>query len=209
MASSASHCITAFVPAGCCCIDPARQMHARLPGFFFPSGHGQQQHKRHVQHHISAAATGKKGRGAAAAAASAGDEPSSSSSSSRGLQLFKFGLKRNEDEEEEEGGIEEDGSSGDESSPFASVLEAWKRLNEGSRGEGLVPVANVLGAARSASVRRQDPRTVFVAGANGQIGARSAQKLLRQGLVVRGGVRDLFAAQQLAEFATQYGVRPI
>jgi nucleoside-diphosphate-sugar epimerase len=47
---------------------------------------------------------------------------------------------------------------------------------------------------------------VFVAGATGQIGARITQQLLRSGFNVRGGVRDLYFAQQLAEFSTQYGV---
>jgi hypothetical protein len=56
--------------------------------------------------------------------------------------------------------------------------------------------------------RRNDPRTVFVAGATGQIGARISQQLLHAGFNIRGGVRDIYFAQQLAEFATQYGVRP-
>jgi hypothetical protein len=55
--------------------------------------------------------------------------------------------------------------------------------------------------------RRVDPKTVFVAGATGQIGARISQQLLRAGFNVRGGVPDLYVAQQLAEFSTQYGVR--
>lgn len=55
--------------------------------------------------------------------------------------------------------------------------------------------------------RRNDPRTVFVAGATGQIGARISQQLLHAGFNIRGGVRDIYFAQQLAEFATQYGVR--
>ncbi|KAG0604947.1 hypothetical protein M758_9G021200 [Ceratodon purpureus] len=54
--------------------------------------------------------------------------------------------------------------------------------------------------------RRNDPRTVFVAGATGQIGARISQQLLHAGFNIRGGVRDIYFAQQLAEFATQYGV---
>ncbi|EFJ25201.1 hypothetical protein SELMODRAFT_57383, partial [Selaginella moellendorffii] len=54
--------------------------------------------------------------------------------------------------------------------------------------------------------RAPDAKTVFVAGATGQIGARVSQQLLRSGFTVRGGVRDLYFAQQLAEFATQYGV---
>lgn len=56
------------------------------------------------------------------------------------------------------------------------------------------------------ALRRKDPRTVFVAGATGQAGARIAQSLLRQGFNVRAGVPELAAAQELARLAAQYKV---
>ncbi|KAL7201641.1 hypothetical protein ACSBR1_033361 [Camellia fascicularis] len=56
------------------------------------------------------------------------------------------------------------------------------------------------------SPRRKDPRTVFVAGATGQAGIRIAQSLLREGFVVRAGVPDLGAAQELALIAATYKI---
>lgn len=54
--------------------------------------------------------------------------------------------------------------------------------------------------------RRKDPKTVFVAGATGQSGVRIAQMLLREGFVVRAGVPDLGAAQEIARLAAKYKV---
>ncbi|XAR60648.1 hypothetical protein NMG60_11034105 [Bertholletia excelsa] len=54
--------------------------------------------------------------------------------------------------------------------------------------------------------RRKDPGTVFVAGASGQAGVRIAQTLLREGFVVRAGVPDLSAAQELARLAAAYKI---
>ncbi|KAL6967588.1 hypothetical protein U1Q18_033397 [Sarracenia purpurea var. burkii] len=56
------------------------------------------------------------------------------------------------------------------------------------------------------NARRKDARTVFVAGATGQAGVRIAQTLLREGFVVRAGVPDLGAAQELARLAARYKV---
>ncbi|GLJ41489.1 hypothetical protein SUGI_0858630 [Cryptomeria japonica] len=55
-------------------------------------------------------------------------------------------------------------------------------------------------------LRQQEPKTVFVAGATGQFGARISQMLLRQGFTVRAGVTDLSFAQDLAQFAIQYKI---
>ena len=54
--------------------------------------------------------------------------------------------------------------------------------------------------------RRNDPGTVFVAGATGQAGIRIAQALLREGFSVRAGVPELAAAQELALLAAKYKV---
>eukprot|EP00245_Coleochaete_scutata_P007787 TRINITY_DN23555_c0_g1_i1.p1 TRINITY_DN23555_c0_g1~~TRINITY_DN23555_c0_g1_i1.p1 ORF type:complete len:619 (-),score=171.53 TRINITY_DN23555_c0_g1_i1:49-1905(-) len=54
--------------------------------------------------------------------------------------------------------------------------------------------------------RKADPTIVFVAGATGQTGSRITKELLQAGFTVRAGVPDIVFAQQLAEFATQYGV---
>eukprot|EP00850_Spirogloea_muscicola_P006695 SM000032S12079 [mRNA] locus=s32:391211:394011:+ [translate_table: standard] len=54
--------------------------------------------------------------------------------------------------------------------------------------------------------RPGDPKTVFVAGATGQTGTVITAELLHAGFKVRAGVPDLGRAQQLAEFATEYGV---
>ncbi|KAI4383864.1 hypothetical protein MLD38_009659 [Melastoma candidum] len=56
------------------------------------------------------------------------------------------------------------------------------------------------------SFRRKDPRTVFVAGATGQVGVRIAQRLLREGFSVRAGVPELGAAQELARVAAAYKI---
>ena len=104
---------------------------------------------------------------------------------------------------------EEEDEDEEEQGPVAQVIEAWKKFSEGAgvNSGALVPIANVFGSRLSnGSSKRRDPNMVFVAGATGQTGARISQKLLRQGLNVRGGVRDIYVAQQLAEFATQYGV---
>ncbi|XP_042474667.1 protein PLASTID TRANSCRIPTIONALLY ACTIVE 16, chloroplastic-like [Zingiber officinale] len=57
-----------------------------------------------------------------------------------------------------------------------------------------------------AGARRKDPRSVFVAGATGQAGARIAWALLRQGFTVRAGVSDLAAAQDVARLAAAYKI---
>ncbi|MCO5565100.1 hypothetical protein L7F22_018771 [Adiantum nelumboides] len=117
-----------------------------------------------------------------------------------GTRLFRFGGPKKQEE-------------GDDTLPggnfgtqlFKNLGNSTKKKGESaSKGGALVP-ATTKDLSFSLP-RRQDPRTVFVAGATGQIGARIVQKLLRQGFGVRAGVRDLFVAQQLAEFATQYGV---
>jgi hypothetical protein len=127
----------------------------------------------------------------------------------KGTQLFGIGGRKKKKQREEEE------SASDEPSLFGTQLFSNFGLKRGesqngtARGGGaLVPrkettALDVLSFGRG---RRQDPRTVFVVGATGQTGARISQQLLHAGFNVRGGVGDLFFAQQLAEFATQYGV---
>jgi hypothetical protein len=126
----------------------------------------------------------------------------------KGTQIFGIGGRKKKKQREEEE------SASDEPSLFGTQLFSNFGLKRGesqngtARGGALVPrkettALDVLSFGRG---RRQDPRTVFVAGATGQTGARISQQLLHAGFNVRGGVGDLFFAQQLAEFATQYGV---
>lgn len=73
--------------------------------------------------------------------------------------------------------------------------------------QSLVPVAAINPASLTiGNTRRKDTNTVFVAGATGQAGVRIVHKLLRQGFVVRAGVPDLAAAQDLARLAATYKV---
>ncbi|WCJ20465.1 plastid transcriptionally active 16 [Euphorbia peplus] len=71
--------------------------------------------------------------------------------------------------------------------------------------KSLIPVISNPGSGMSFG-RRKDPATVFVAGATGQAGIRIAQTLLREGFVVRAGVPELTAAQDLARFASSYKI---
>lgn len=135
--------------------------------------------------------------------APAADEPAEARP---GTRLFRFGGAK-----KQEGGVDE---QDEDKSPTGKLgTQLFKNLGSSSKSKGAGGTAKggalVPATTRELSFslpRRQDPRTVFVAGATGQIGARTVQKLLRQGFNVRAGVRDLFAAQELAEFATQYGV---
>lgn len=72
--------------------------------------------------------------------------------------------------------------------------------------KSLVPVVTSPSTTLFASTRRKDPRTVFVAGATGQAGARISWALLRQGFSVRAGVPDLPSAQDLARVVSTYKV---
>ncbi|KAH7352544.1 hypothetical protein KP509_19G051100 [Ceratopteris richardii] len=121
-----------------------------------------------------------------------------------GTRLFRFGgppkVADPEDDEDEE----EKPFSGNFGTQIFKSFAKKSGAAVGTVSGALVPVAPK--EISFSLPRRQDPKTVFVAGATGQIGARIVQKLLREGYNVRAGVRDLFVAQQLAEFATQYGV---
>ncbi|CAL9057472.1 unnamed protein product [Musa banksii] len=72
--------------------------------------------------------------------------------------------------------------------------------------KSLVPVVTSPSTTLFASTRRKDPRTVFVAGATGQAGARISWALLRQGFSVRAGVPDLPSAQDLARVVSTYKI---
>jgi len=163
----------------------------------------------------------------------AADDSSSDSFLKKGTRFLKLGGRKQEEEEEAGEAIrgrkgtqrirgrkkkkqrEEEESASDEPFLFGTQLFSNFGLKRGEsqngtarRGGALVPrkettAVDVLSFGRG---RRQDPRTVFVAGATGQTGSRISQQLLHAGFNVRGGVGDLFFAQQLAEFATQYGV---
>lgn len=121
-----------------------------------------------------------------------------------GTKLFRFGAKKQPAPNDENEASEEP-KIGTQLFRTLGSFGPSKESGGAVKGGALVPKKESVGLSFSFP-RRQDPKTVFVAGATGQIGARIAQKLLRQGFSVRGGVRDLFIAQQLAEFATQYGV---
>lgn len=152
----------------------------------------------------------------------------------KGTQFFKLGGRKEEEEEEEEDApsgtqffgwgkkaAEEDVEEEEEEKP---AFFGTQRLRFGSKknpvdsGNGVASTrggalvrkeSTALDALPFGRGRRTDPRTVFVAGATGQIGARISQQLLHAGFNIRGGVRDIYFAQQLAEFATQYGVRSL
>ncbi|KAJ7558637.1 hypothetical protein O6H91_04G049400 [Diphasiastrum complanatum] len=127
-----------------------------------------------------------------------------------GTQHFRFENREKKRENEEEHEEEED-----EEPPFGTQLLKFATRRGGSTQSGglssggsslvLKKDPSGLESVSLGRLRRTDPRTVFVAGATGQIGARISQQLLRNGFSVRGGVRDLYFAQQLAEFAAQYG----
>eukprot|EP01018_Ginkgo_biloba_P034170 Gb_02666 [translate_table: standard] len=72
--------------------------------------------------------------------------------------------------------------------------------------KGSVVLRNQSAPFSFGRLRQQDARTVFVAGATGQFGARISQMLLRAGFIVRAAVPDLLLAQQLAQFATEYKI---
>ncbi|KAL3678697.1 hypothetical protein R1sor_021653 [Riccia sorocarpa] len=132
------------------------------------------------------------------------------SPSQRGTQFFRLGGKKKAEEEEEE---DEDAPEPRKFGTQFFTLGGKKKSAAADEDEAsstsLVPIEKGTLALQSLQFgrgRRVDPKTVFVAGATGQIGARIAQQLLQAGFAVRGGVPDLYVAQQLAEFATQYGV---
>ena len=151
----------------------------------------------------------------------------------KGTQFFKLGGRKEEEDEKEEavssgtqffGGLggwrrkKADGGEDEEVSEKPARF-GTQRLRFGTKRGGVDSgngAATVKGGAlvRKESTpldalafgrgRRNDPRTVFVAGATGQIGARISQQLLHAGFNIRGGVRDIYFAQQLAECATQF-----
>ena len=129
----------------------------------------------------------------------------------KGTQVFRLGglFKKGRDEEAD---VEEEEEPRFGTQPFNfRTLRGGVESGNGaaSKGGALVQQkkeSTALDALPFGRGRRPDPKTVFVAGATGQIGARITQQLLRSGFNVRGGVRDLYFAQQLAEFSTQYGV---
>ena len=134
-----------------------------------------------------------------------------------GTQFFKglggWGKKAREDVEEDDEPNEKPGFFGTQRIKFGTKRDSADSGNGAAatgKGGALVrKESTALDALPFGRGRRSDPRTVFVAGATGQIGARISQQLLHSGFNVRGGVRELYFAQQLAEFATQYGVRSL
>lgn len=151
---------------------------------------------------------------------------------SKGTQFFKLGRQEEEGEEEEEqprsgtqfftgwGKKEKEQEEEDEEEEEKPAFFGTQRLRFGTRsGNGAATIKGGALVRKEANTaldalpfgrgRRTDPRTVFVAGATGQIGARISQQLLHAGFNIRGGVRDIYFAQQLAEFASQYGVRSL
>ncbi|XP_024379714.1 protein PLASTID TRANSCRIPTIONALLY ACTIVE 16, chloroplastic [Physcomitrium patens] len=131
-----------------------------------------------------------------------------------GTQFFSgiggWGKKQAEDQmEEDEESSEQPASFGTQRLRFGTKRGSVDNANGAGtmRGGALVKKENTaLDVLPFGRGRRSDPKTVFIAGATGQIGARISQQLLRAGFNIRGGVRELYFAQQLAEFATQYGV---
>ncbi|BBN20102.1 hypothetical protein MPTK1_8g16460 [Marchantia polymorpha subsp. ruderalis] len=134
-----------------------------------------------------------------------------------GTQLFRLGQKRAAQVEDDEDDDDEDEERPNFGTQFFNLGGKRKSAGSGTVTEaaggsnGTALVARREGTLALQSLqfgrgRRVDPKTVFVAGSTGQIGARISQQLLRAGFSVRGGVPDLYVAQQLAEFATQYGV---
>lgn len=129
----------------------------------------------------------------------------------KGTQVFRLGgLFKKGREEEADVEEEEELRFGKQRFNFRALRGGVESGNgAASKGGTLVQQkkeSTALDALPFGRGRRPDPKTVFVAGATGQIGARITQQLLRSGFNVRGGVRDLYFAQQLAEFSTQYGV---
>ncbi|CAM6123065.1 unnamed protein product [Calypogeia fissa] len=124
---------------------------------------------------------------------------------SRGTQFFGLGGTRKKKAAEEE---EAPKKSGTQLFGFGTQKKKAGTANGSTNGSALAlrKGTTALEALPFGRGRRVDPKTVFVAGATGQVGARISQQLLRAGFSVRGGVPDLYVAQQLAEFATQYGV---
>lgn len=128
------------------------------------------------------------------------DEPAA------GTQFFRLGGRKKKTEVPEE--ASNDSFFGTQKFKFNTQRGTKDPGNGTVKGGALVQrkESTTLDALSFGRGRRPDPKTVFVAGATGQTGARIAQQLLHSGFNVRGGVRNLFFAQQLAEFATQYGV---
>lgn len=75
------------------------------------------------------------------------------------------------------------------------------RLGEGTQKLRLGTIQLQRGGARA-----KDPKTVFVAGATGRLGARVVRELLAQGFSVRAGARDMDKAAEWKALATQYGI---
>ncbi|XP_057536060.1 protein PLASTID TRANSCRIPTIONALLY ACTIVE 16, chloroplastic [Amaranthus tricolor] len=109
-----------------------------------------------------------------------------------------FRLKKSSDDEPSS---ENDGQV-QNNNPFSQF--DWSKLSE-VNVKSLIPVVSNNPSFMTAG-RQKDARTVFVAGATGQAGARITQKLLREGFKVRAGVSDLGAAQELARLASDYQI---
>ncbi|GAB4860109.1 hypothetical protein Ancab_011587 [Ancistrocladus abbreviatus] len=99
----------------------------------------------------------------------------------------------------------EDSTSVEGDGPGFSNPFGFLKFNNFSDVKSSVPLVSKPLAA-GLLTRRKDPGTVFVAGANGQVGVRIAQMLLREGFKVRAGVPELGAAQELARFAVKYKI---
>lgn len=143
------------------------------------------------------------------------DEEEEEEAAPSGTQFFSglggWGKKAAEKNvEDEEEANEKPALFGTQRLRFGTKRGSVDSGNGAAKGGALVKKeSTALDALPFGRGRRNDPKTVFVAGATGQIGARISQQLLHSGFTVRGGVRDIYFAQQLAEFATQYGVRSL
>lgn len=110
---------------------------------------------------------------------------------------FQFGKAKDDSSSSE--GSQANGSGN--SSPFSFNFGKTPDVNS------LIPAISKPASGLSfGNLRRKDPGTVFVAGATGLAGVRIAQVLLRKGFVVRAGVPELGAAQELARLAVEYKV---
>ncbi|CAI0539910.1 unnamed protein product [Linum tenue] len=105
-------------------------------------------------------------------------------------------------EDSSEGGDDAGTAGSGIQNPFANF-----KFGKVPDAKSLIPVvSNPAAALQFGNQRRKDPRTVFVAGAAGQVGVRIAQTLLRDGFSVRAGVPELDAAQELARLAVAYKI---
>ncbi len=108
------------------------------------------------------------------------------------LAAFRFG-------KQSDGASERQENESNNSTPFSF------NFGKVSDVSSLIPVVTKPSSGLSFG-RRNDPGTVFVAGATGQAGIRIAQALLREGFSVRAGVPELAAAQELALLAAKYKI---